>query len=366
MTTMAPSARTKVSADTHVNEPHDLWYTRLDRGLRDKAPRRIQTNDDGTWRLVIDGGPMGWGDMPDTEAKRLEREREAAADPAVRIEAMRVDGINAEVIYPTIGLYLWNITDGDVGTACCRIYNDWIDETMGGQARIGLTGTIPTWNVDAAVAEVERNAERGFVAHMMPIHADPTWNHPQWERLWAAINATGKPVVMHQATGHEQLFYRGWGSGLTNLVAINTMAPRVTVLLASSGVLARYPDLHVILVEVNGGWLGSTIEYVSEYQVSHAKWQKPALDLLPSEYIKRQMHVTFQNDPLAVRNRDITGVECLLWGNDYPHAEGTYPNSAKIVDELFRDVPDQDVAAMIGGTAAKLFGFSDELLATPV
>lgn len=364
--TTAPSSLPKVSADAHVNEPHNLWFDRLDGHLKGRAPRRIQTNDDGTWGLVIDGSPLGWGDIPAAEAERLESERVGAAAPEVRLEMMRSEGINAEIIYPTIGLYLWwNIDDPELGTACCRIYNDWLDERLGGNDRIGLTGPIPTWSVDDAIAEVQRNADRGFSAHMLPIHGDPHWNHRQWEPMWAAIAETGMPAVMHQATGHEQLFYRGWGSGLTNLVTINTMAPRAAALLAASGILDRYPTLHVVLVEVNGGWLASTLEYMEEYQTSHGAWQKPRLELLPTDYIRRQVHVTFQNDPLAVRNRDITGVECLMWGNDYPHAEGTWPNSAKVLDELLRDVSTEDATAIVGGTAARVFGFSEEVLSTP-
>ena len=362
---MAPSSLPKMSADAHVNEPHDLWYSRLNDDLRTRAPRRIQTDDDGTWSLVIDGSPMGWGDVPAAEAERLEREREGAAAPDVRLAMMREEGINAEVIYPTIGLYLWNITDGVVGSASCKIYNDWLVERLGGQDRIGLTGAIPTWDVDDAIAEVQKNAARGFSAHMLPIHGTPPFNHQQWEPLWAAIAETGMPIVMHQATGHEQLFYRGWGSGLANLVAINTMAPRGAVLLASSGVLERHPDLHFVLVEVNGGWLASTIEYVETYEVSHTSWQKPRLEELPSHYLRQQIHVTFQNDAMAVRNRDVSGIAPLLWGNDYPHADGTYPNSRKVLDELLLDVPVDDATAIVGGTGARLFGFSDEVMSTP-
>jgi predicted TIM-barrel fold metal-dependent hydrolase len=365
--TTAPSSLPKVSADAHVNEPHNLWFDRLADHLKPRAPRRIQTNDDGTWSLVIDGSPLGWGDIQSSEADRLERERIGAAAPDVRLEMMRSEGINAEIIYPTIGLYLWwNVDDPELGTACCRIYNDWLDEHLGGNPRIGLTGPVPTWNVGDAITEIQRNADRGFSAHMLPIHGTPPWNHKQWEPMWAAVAETAMPVVMHQATGHEQLFYRGWGSGLANLVTINTMAPRAAALLASSGVLDRYPDLHVVLVEVNGGWLASTLEYMEEYQRSHGEWQKPRLEALPTDYIRRQVHVTFQNDPLAVRNRDITGVECLLWGNDYPHAEGTWPNSGKVLDELLRDVPTDEAAAIVGGTAGRLFGFSENVLTTPV
>lgn len=77
-------------------------------------------------------------------------------------------------------------------------------------------------------------------------------------------------------------------------------------------------------------------------------------DLRPSEYVRRQLHVTFMDDPWAIAARHITGVEPLLWGNDYPHAEGTWPKSREAIDKLFVDVPADERAAMLGGTLASL------------
>ena len=103
----------KISADSHIDEPHDLWFERLDADLRDRAPRRIQAEQDGGWSLVIDDSPLGWSDLSAEEAPANESARVAAAAPDVRFEMMRTDGVNAEIIYPTIGLYAWNITDPD-------------------------------------------------------------------------------------------------------------------------------------------------------------------------------------------------------------------------------------------------------------
>jgi hypothetical protein len=84
------------------------------------------------------------------------------------------------------------------------------------------------------------------------------------------------------------------------------------------------------------------------------KWLYP---LTPSEYVKRQFHVQFQDDPVAVACRHITGVPTLLWGNDYPHAEGTFRGSQELIKTLFADVPDDERAAILGGTLGKLLGF---------
>jgi predicted TIM-barrel fold metal-dependent hydrolase len=86
-------------------------------------------------------------------------------------------------------------------------------------------------------------------------------------------------------------------------------------------------------------------------------WARPKLSMLPSELIRRQAHATFMNDPVAINNRHITGLETLMWGNDYPHPEGTWPLSQEVIAEQFKDVPDDEMRAIVGGNAAKVFGF---------
>lgn len=315
-----------VSAVSHVNEPHDLWYERLPVGLRDRAPRRIQQTADGPWEIVLNGSLLGWADLDAEEAARMEAEREAEASTDVRLAMLETEGIGAEVVYPTIGLYVWSLRDAELGVACCRTYNDWIFEHLGGtSARIRLAAMIPTWSPDEAIAEVQRAAARGFAAVLLPIVGTPDWNHRQWEGLWSAITETGLPAAMHQGTGHDMIWVRGPGAATTNLVATQAVAPRTATLLTASGVLERHPDLHVVLVEVNAGWLAWTMHTADEYYLAHAHWSAPKLAELPSHYLRSQLHVTFQRDPVGVANRAMTGVECLLWGGDYPHPESHLP-----------------------------------------
>ena len=84
------------------------------------------------------------------------------------------------------------------------------------------------------------------------------------------------------------------------------------------------------------------------------KWPYP---LKPSEYVRRQFHVSFQDDPVAVACRHITGLSTIVWGNDYPHAEGTFRGSRELMARLFADVPADERAAMVGGTLGGLLGF---------
>ena len=131
----------KISADSHVDEPHDLWFERLPADLRDRAPRRIESDADGGWRLVVDGADIGWMGVSKNDAALLEEDRTAAITTDAREEMMRVDGINGEIVYPTIGLYAWSIEDPVVGEACCGVYNDWIlDDHCAGSR--GMTNRI--------------------------------------------------------------------------------------------------------------------------------------------------------------------------------------------------------------------------------
>ncbi len=115
---MHASQLSKISADAHVDEPHDLWFERIDPRLRDRAPRRIQAEQEGGWSLVVDDDAVGWLNLSADEARAKEEARVAAAAPDVRLEMMRTDDVNAEIIYPTIGLYVWNIADPVVGRVC--------------------------------------------------------------------------------------------------------------------------------------------------------------------------------------------------------------------------------------------------------
>ena len=357
---MIAAELSKISSDSHIDEPHDLWFERLSPDLRDRAPRRIQAEADGGWTLIIDDSPLGWSDVSAEQAAANEDARVAAAAPDVRLEMMRSDGVNAEIIYPTIGLYAWNITDPTVGRECCTVYNDWILERLGGIDRIRLAAMIPTWDVEMACAEVQRVATNPSVSGLLlPLVGTPEWNLPVWEPLWSTIEETGIPAVMHQGSGHDMIFYRGWGSPTANLLATQSMAPRAAALLSCSGVLERHPDLHVVMVEVNAGWMAWTMSTLDEYYTAHQRngWTKPILAELPSHYLRHQVHATFQDDPVALHNIPLTGTECLLWGNDYPHPESTYPDSNAVLDRLLVDVTDTDAHAVVFDNAARIFGF---------
>src|SRR4051812_2889322 len=284
-----------VSADSHVNEPRNLWRDKLPPRLREQAMRGIEAGEDGNWSLVLEGSSLD-------KTTQYEEERMLVSDPEHRYKVMKEDGIVAECIFPTVGLYVWMLTDAEGGVASCRVYNEWIADTLARSPRFKCAGLVPAWNVDDAVAEVGRIADAGLGAVMIPAVASPDWNHRNWWPLWRAISETKLPVVVHQGTGHSMYFYRGPGAGVSNLLATQSMGPRAAGLLATSGVLAAHPDLHVVFVEFNTGWLAWTMQTLDYYTTAFGRygttpsgkpWVNPALPEAPSEYLRRQVHATF-------------------------------------------------------------------------
>lgn len=359
-----------ISADSHVEEPPGLWFDELPEAQRAALPPEMKPTESAT-QFAQRIGASAQRELTAEEVEG-ERHRQEVASRGVnnidsRFQVMREEGVVAECIYPTKGLYLWNMTDPEAGNLCARIYNDWIYDLLEKRSeRFKCAALIPTWDVDAAIAEVRRAALMGLGAIMLPIVGTPPFNHRQWEPLWCAIEETGLPIVLHQGSGHDMLFYRGRGAAVANLLATQSMAPRTAALLATSGVLADHPDLHFIFVETNAAWVSWVMTCLDHYDKAFRQqvgWVRPLLEEPPGFYLKRQIHGTFQKDDVAVAMLPYTGPDVALWGTDYPHTEGTYPHSREVVTGFASGMPPEHAEALVFGNAARLFRFDRARLA---
>jgi predicted TIM-barrel fold metal-dependent hydrolase len=370
-----------ISADSHVNEPRDLWSENLPRHLRADAMRGIEAGDDGSWSVVLEGRHVAKAGMK--EAERL-----AVLDPSKRLDVMREEGVVGECIFPTIGLYVWMLDSADGQKHSCRIYNEWIFDQLHSQSpRFCCAGLVPTARVADAIEEVRFVADIGLGAVMLPTvpHKSltvqpgtyaPNWNHPDWEPLWSTVEETGLPIVMHQGTGHDMIWYRGPGATIANLLATQSMAPRTATLLATSGVLERHPGLRFVFVEYGAGWYSWMLETIDYYTAAFRRYDTdpdfefrmifPELEHAPSEYVRRQVYTTFQEDYTGLTNLGSTGADSLMWGADYPHEEGTYPLSRDVVERQLSRVDPEQARKLFRDNAATVFGFPGSILSTPV
>jgi predicted TIM-barrel fold metal-dependent hydrolase len=357
-----------ISADSHVQEPDFLYHERVPAEYRHRTPH-VETRDGGTYRIVEGKKPRRL-DVAAARATAEDLEREFRRDRfggrnlALRMADQERDGVSAEVVYPNQSLFLYNSPDPGYQLAVARAYNDWAMELFGPHRdRFAPVAIVPVLDIPAAVAEVERAARLGYRAIKVPIvMKERPYNLPVYEPFWAAVEATGLVLTLHAFTNSEDTYpedfgeVEGTGGGLALMALSMADGQHPVTLLISSGVLQRHPRLPFVVVECGAGWLAWLLYVLDEQVKKKHMWIRPTLDLLPSEYFRRQGHLTFGDDPVALRNLEFTGADCLLWGSDYPHDEGTFPHSREVIARTFQGVSEADTRKIVGGNAARLYG----------
>ena len=365
-----------ISADSHLNEPPEI-YQRLPERYRDRAPR-LEIKD-GKRFLIVEGKPVIPLETPhplnEDDKRRFWREegdddlgrvfhRAGGTDVELRLRDQDKDGICAEVIYPHGTFNTFTSPDPKFQLALARVYNDYYHEVFGPHPDcFVVSAVIPMKDIEDAISEAKRCAEMGFRSLSIPLRVPALpYNMPDYEPFWSTIEELGIPLALHIFTEAEtseetELLRPAAGEELALEVVDMAAAMNPMCLLISSGVLERHPGLNFVLVECGIGWLAWVLQTLDQINEKRHMWIQPKLELKPSEYFRRQGGATFCDDAVGLANRHVTGVDCLLWGNDYPHDEGTFPHSQKVIDRVLKDVPKAERRKILGENAARLYGF---------
>jgi predicted TIM-barrel fold metal-dependent hydrolase len=343
-----------ISTDSHVTEPIELYEERVPKEFKERVPR-IAT-EDGWRKLLIEGL------LPRKLMTADEREFAIVGDwdPVDRQRDQSKDGVIAEVIFPTFALQACFASDDAAQQlALCRAYNDWAGEVFNTERNLLAVGLVPMLDIDGAVDEAKRLAAAGCRALFLPARVPQRpYNDGEYDRFWAVAQDLGLPLTFHSGTGHEPRVVRGPGGAVVNyILGAQLDGPMVMLMMAAGGALDRFPGLRLVTVETGAAWLAWIMTQADAIYEDHDMFTRPKLSMKPSELIRRQCHATFMNDPVAINNRAFTGIETLMWGNDYPHPEGTWPLSQEVAEGQFADLTDAELAAIVGGNAARVFGF---------
>ena len=364
-----------ISSDSHIFEPADLWTTRIEPKFKDRAPPMVRRESDNTDWWVCDGlETVSAGSGGGQEGKRFEdpetlsfagtadQIRPGGYIPEEHVKDLDIDGIDVDILYPTNGLLLFGTPDGQLLTAMFNAYNDWIAEFCKAiPSRLKGLGVLNLDDVQQSVQELERCHKMGLVGAMITVYPpeDRPYACPEYEPLWAAAQDLGMPLSLHLGTNRPNA-----GAPFINLETVGPAASTnvdywVRMSLSHmifSGVFERYPKLQVGSIEIELSWAPHFLDrfdYNYTQRPPTGDWYTFKEDMLPSDLFHQNVFLSFQDDGLGIRDRNIIGVDQIAWGSDYPHPESTFPRSRQILEELLAGCNDEDKAKIAGGNMAR-------------
>ncbi len=339
------------SGDSHLVEPADLFTQSLPPAVAARMPRSVKDADGRMETVHIDGESFRrrlpqMGGLRDSEGNAFFDRAPGANDMALRLLDLDEEGVWAELVYPSIGIWMSSIRDPELLAAGCRAVNDWAIEFQRFSPRYVCTATIPLLTVQSAIAEIERAAGEGFAAAYFSVQP-PTpedWQDEMWEPVWSVLAETGLVLGIHIGTEPHDAsvfhggYYRGRGGALLNYMETTYGGQRAVSKMIATGVFDRYPTLKVIVSEGGATWGPFVADRLDEAYRQHASAVRPALSRRPSESLYENGYASFQHDRSAVAACWAMGWRNVCWGSDYPHLEGTYGHTQKTLHELFDDV----------------------------
>jgi predicted TIM-barrel fold metal-dependent hydrolase len=370
-----------VSADCHIGP-------RLVEDLRPLCPQHLL----GAFDAYVAAGDRSRGryvehDITEDDLQSPWRNQFVAGhhDPAARRLDMDAEGVAAEVIFhgsqndqpiPFQSSMLGEPADRDLAGAGIRIYNTWLASVCAEapERHVGLAH-LPMWDVDAAVSELRWAAEAGL--HGVNFPAPRPWlrpyNDPAWEPLWAAAEELTMPLTTHSGAGDPATFQ---GPELVALMSIESggwFSRRAAHLLVFAGVFERHPELMLVLTEQPGEWwpyLVNELDSVHRTLTGGGGPLARQVPRAPSEYLHRNVYIgaSFMSRAEAMGAVRDGYADRMMWGSDYPHMESTFQLGPTSFTRLslrftFAGLDERDVRAMLGGTAARVYGLDPAALA---
>lgn len=358
------------SADSHLVEPDGLFEQSLPAALAARMPHSVPDAEDGWEVLHVDGQqfrrrlPRPGHGLVDENGLTVPERAPGAGDKELRLADLDAEGIWAELIYPSIGMWTSSIRDPDLLAAGARAINDWALEFQRYSDRYVCAATIPFLTPESAVAEVLRTAALGYHAASIPVLPPPQvddWQTESWEPLWTALEETGLVIAFHigsepiDASRRFGAYYRGSGGAILNYLETTFGGQRAVAKLIAGGVFDRHPTLRAIVSEGGATWGPFVADRLDEAYRQHASAVRPRLRRLPSEYLYENVYASFQHDRSAVFASSAMGWRNVCWGSDYPHTEGTFGHTQKTLHELFDGVDADTRQRITQGAFRELF-----------
>ena len=373
-----------VNVGSHVNPPPTMWAEYFPEELKDRAPQVVVQEfepGEGEWEaLVVDGiayrqldsqqGVKVNGEIFTLEtgyslySRNFYRGDDGQRYPEARVRAMDMDGIDADVLthpgYPII-----RPSDRTTQWGMMYAYNSWLADfcDFAPDRLLGI-GEIPMWDIDLAVSEVHRIAKRGLKGVMVPMiptyvgawssPADKPYTDPFYRPLWEALNETGLVIVVHADAAAATPGLEDFTNAGINMILNKTLPSEMIASLICGHVFRDFPNIKLVCVETGVGWMAHLVRWMDVLLKEHPLLY-PGLAEPPSETFHKHVFGSFLWDSVGVRNRDVIGIENIMWCNDYPHNYGPWPNSKDQIDKDLAGISEEDRHAILAGNAVRVF-----------
>lgn len=364
------------SGDSHLMEPPNLFDS-LPEDIKDRMPRSVKDPGGEFETIYIDGQefrrdlPKGTGlrtgvtaRPEDSDEGEFFRRALGGNDPVQRIKDLDDEGIWAEVQYPSLGIWAFNIRTPRVAKEGCRVLNEWALDFQNHSPRFVCCASIPLLDVDDSIGEIKRASAAGFKIGFLPVlppPGRPLWKEEEWDPMWAAFAETGMVVGFHigtephDPTRRTGVYYRGRGGAVLNYVETTYGGQKAVTQLIAGGALDRHRELRVLVSEGGATWGPFLADRMDEGYRQHGAGVKPKLSKLPSAFLYEQVYASFQHDRSAVAANSAMGWQNVMWGSDYPHFEGTFGHTQKTLHELFDGVDEKVSRRIRIGAFQELF-----------
>lgn len=343
-----------VDSDSHLAESPEIWTRYVDSRFRDRTASVVQ--QDGVTYLKMEGRvfdelpiapacyPGGLANLDETRRTRWEDLPAGGGDPDARLAVLDAEGLNATVLYPTVGLLYAGIRDPEVAAATCNAYNRWVADFCGrDRKRLFAVASVPLQSVDLAVSEMDHAKRLGLVGVM--IRPTP-YNHrrlndPAYDRFWAAAQDLDLPVSIHGSFAVATVpsvaddRYPNHDLFFSHIICHPLEQQMASMDILCGGVAARFPNLRIAFLESGAGWLIYWLDRLDNHFEKLGRftpWNREK----PSTYFRRQCFAAYDADENTLSYLVDAGLaENLLWGSDYPHFDCHTPGAlAELVEHL--------------------------------
>jgi predicted TIM-barrel fold metal-dependent hydrolase len=354
-----------ITSDSHAGAKPSVYRDYLDPEFRDEYDglvAHVMRGEDLEARQEAQHEQQFGGDLFSEEFGG----REGAWNHDVRMRELEELGMVADVVFPdgqneneAPFQHVGEMTP-ELLMAGAKAHNRWVADfcALAPERHAGVA-MLPLHDIDWAVAETRWARDAGLRGGVFvsPWNGDlPFFHHPRYEPIWAVCAETEMPLNFHSAPEHPDY---GDYPGAVPIFAseVAWFSHRPLWFLIWSGVFERYPTLQMALVEQSASWVPHTLRYLdSLYDRPYFAHFREGLSLKPSEYWTRQVHVSGFIDPAEFEQRELIGVDNMLWGSDYPHLEGI-ANPHRNLPKVMGGAPDQDISKVLGENAARLYNF---------